>query len=123
MSYEVYMFEVKHHHHLPHKEIIRRNVKLILLAIAVIAISLFIGMLGYKHFEDMSWADAYVNASMILSGMGPVSELKTEHGKIFAGSYALFSGIIFLILVALILARLLRRFFSKFIANNLGSAP
>jgi hypothetical protein len=80
----------------------------------IIAFSLSIGMAGYHHFEKMSWVDAYVNAAMILSGMGPVDQLKTEAGKIFAGSYALFSGIIFLVVIAIIIAPLLKRFLHKF---------
>ena len=72
------------------------------------------GMIGYHYFEKMSWIDAYVNAAMILSGMGPVAELKTDTGKIFAGSYALFSGIVFLVVMALILAPALHRFLHKF---------
>lgn len=74
-----------------------------LIGIATVFISLIIGMLGYHHFEKMSFVDAYVNAAMILSGMGPVTQLNTEAGKIFAGSYALFSGIVFLFVMALIL--------------------
>ena len=55
--------------------------------------SLGIGMIGYHGFEKMPWVDAFVNAAMILSGMGPVATLQTDGGKIFAGCYALFSGI------------------------------
>lgn len=80
----------------------------------IIIFSLFLGMLGYRHFEKMSWIDAYVNASMILSGMGPVSELHTSNGKLFAGSYALFSGIIFLVVIAVIFAPVIHWFFYKF---------
>ena len=71
-------------------------------------------MTGYHYSEDMPWIDAYVNAAMILSGMGPVTELHTNAGKIFAGSYALFSGIIFLVVIAVILAPLFHRFLHKF---------
>lgn len=80
---------------------------------SIIAFSLFIGMCGYVYFEKMSWVDAYENAAMILSGMGPASEIQTYHGKIFAGSYALFSGIVFLVVIAVILAPLLHRFLHK----------
>lgn len=71
-------------------------------------------MSGYHHFEKMSLVDSYVNAAMILSGMGPVSALQTTDGKIFAGTYALFSGIIFLFVMALIFAPIVRRFLHKF---------
>ncbi|MBA3816108.1 MAG: hypothetical protein H0X29_06245 [Parachlamydiaceae bacterium] len=86
----------------------------VLIGSAIIAISLFLGMLGYHHFEKLPWIDAYVNASMILSGMGPVSPLNTEAGKIFAGTYALFSGIVFLVIIAIIFAPLIHRFFHQF---------
>jgi hypothetical protein len=76
-------------------------------------------MIGYHHFEHMDWVDAYVNASMILSGMGPVSVLQTEGGKIFAGSYALFSGIAFLVVIAIIIAPVFHRFMHKFHIEDL----
>ena len=72
-----------------------------LVAIRLWAVLTFVGltsgMAGYAYFEGMSVTDAYVNAAMILSGMGPVSELKTGAGKIFAGSYAILSGLIVVI--------------------------
>ena len=75
--------------------------------------SLFLGMLGYRGFEGMSWLDAFLNASMILGGMGPVSTLQTAGGKLFASFYALFSGVIFLVVVGIMVApaghRLLHR--------------
>ncbi|MEK7339694.1 MAG: hypothetical protein WBD50_04125 [Candidatus Rhabdochlamydia sp.] len=72
------------------------------------------GMLGYHHFEKMPWIDAYENAAMILSGMGPVATIETKGGKIFAGTYALFSGIVFLVVIAIIFAPVVHRFFHKF---------
>lgn len=86
----------------------------LLIGTLIIVFCLGVGMLGYHHYEKMSWVDAYVNAAMILSGMGPVSPLETEPGKIFAGSYALFSGIVFLFVMALILAPIVHRFLHKF---------
>jgi hypothetical protein len=79
----------------------------------VVLASLGFGMWGYHHFESMSWVDSYVNAAMILSGMGPVQNLVTEGGKIFAGTYALFSGIVFLVVIAIIFAPVVRRFIHK----------
>lgn len=78
-----------------------------------IATALFAGMLGYHYFEDMTWPDSFVNASMILSGMGPVTALNTTGGKIFAGMYALFSGLAFIAMVALIFAPLIHQFFKR----------
>ena len=86
----------------------------VLIGIAVILGSLGVGMLGYHHFENMAWVDAYVNAAMILSGMGPISTLTTEGGKIFAGTYALFSGILFLVVIAVTFAPVVRRFLHRF---------
>lgn len=82
-------------------------------ACIMILIALYIGMLGYHSFEHMSWVDAFCNASMILSGMGPVSTLATTGGKIFAGCYALFSGLAFIVLVGVMFAPVLHQFFRK----------
>ena len=70
----------------------------------LIVFGLAVGIGSYATFEGMSFVDAYVNAAMILSGMGPLGELKTTAGKIFAGSYAIFSGLIIVIATAFILA-------------------
>ena len=67
-------------------------------------LGLGIGMAGYMAFEGMSLTDAYLNASMILSGMGPVGDLKTEAGKLFAGSYAIFSGLVIVLATGVVLA-------------------
>lgn len=79
----------------------------------IIAIALGGGMLGYHHYENMSWVDAFCNASMILSGMGPVTTLKTDGGKIFAGCYALFSGLTFIVIIGVVFAPIFQRFFHK----------
>lgn len=84
----------------------------------IIGISLSLGMIGYHHFENMSWVNAFLNAAMILSGMGPVETLQTSGGKIFAGTYALFSGVIFLVVVGIIFAPVVHRFFVKFHLSN-----
>lgn len=85
-----------------------------LIGLSIIFLSLLLGMAGYHYYESMSWVDAYVNAAMILSGMGPVNTLQTDAGKIFAGSYALFSGIVFLVVIAVIFAPVIHRFLHKF---------
>jgi len=84
------------------------------IGLIIIGCSLSIGMWGYHHFEKMEWVDAYVNASMILSGMGPVGQLQTTEGKLFAGTYALFSGIIFLFICGVIFLPLIHYFLHKF---------
>ena len=77
-----------------------------------------IGMLGYHFFEKIPWVDAFVNAAMILSGMGPMGALATTNGKIFAGCYALFSGLAFILIIGLIFAPILHRLFHRFHLEN-----
>ena len=78
------------------------------------AAALLIGMAGYHWLEDLAWVDAFVNAAMILGGMGPVDQLHTTAGKLFAGSYALFSGLVFLLAIGVIAAPLLHRAMHRF---------
>lgn len=78
-----------------------------------ILLALYAGMAGYHYFERMSWVDAFANASMILSGMGPLTPLVTTNGKLFAGFYALFSGLAFIIFIGIIFAPIVHRFFRK----------
>ncbi len=97
---------------------VRRIIRHLTIGFTIIILSLAIGMIGYHHFENMDWISAYENAAMILSGMGPVSEMYTEHGKMFAGTYALFSGVVFLVVIAIIIAPLFHRFFHKFLIKD-----
>jgi hypothetical protein len=99
---------------LPRKVYLRRVVLSACLGVGFIFVSLFIGMLGYHCLEKMPWVDAFVNAAMILSGMGPVSNLQTDGGKIFAGCYALFSGIALITILGIIFAPVIRRFLHKY---------
>jgi hypothetical protein len=80
-----------------------------LLAFGLLALSLGIGVLGYHFFEKLSWLDALLNASMILGGMGPVNPIVTTAGKVFASLYALFSGMIFLVVAGLLVAPVVHR--------------
>jgi hypothetical protein len=108
------MFEHRTKPLLPRKVFYRRFVFHAALGLMVIAGSLGVGMIGYHAFEKMPWIDAFVNAAMILSGMGPVATLQTDGGKMFAGCYALFSGIAFIGIVAIIFAPVIHRFLHKF---------
>ena len=83
-------------------------------ATGLISFSLLIGMVGYHSFESMDWVDAFVNAAMILSGMGPMSPLQSTGGKIFAGCYALYSGLALILAVSLILAPVVHRMLHRF---------
>jgi hypothetical protein len=98
----------------PRRQFLKKLIRNFLIGFFIILLSLGVGMIGYHHYEKMSIVDAYVNAAMILSGMGPVSTLQTDGGKIFAGTYALFSGIIFLVIIAIIFAPLVHRFLHNF---------
>jgi len=79
------------------------------IAFVLAAGALFVGMVGYRYTEHISWLDAYINAAMILSGMGPAREVATVAGKLFAGTYALFSGVVFLLIASVMVAPLAHR--------------
>ena len=91
-----------------------RMLKAIGLWTIIALVGLAIGMAGYSAFEGMSLADSYVNAAMILAGMGPMGELKTTTGKIFAGSYAIFSGLLLIIATGFVLAPIFHRILHHF---------
>ena len=107
-------YESKHEPLLSRADFARRVLRSCVAAAVLIALSLFSGMVGYRMLEGMSWIDAFANAAMILSGMGPLAPLQTWGGKLFAGLYALYSGLAFIaatgILFAPVVHRLLHRF-------------
>lgn len=111
---EIADFEHRRHQLLSPERFIVRLLKAIGLWLALTGAGLAIGMAGYVAFEGMSLPDAYVNAAMILSGMGPMGELRTTAGKIFAGSYAIFSGLIIVIATAFVLAPIFHRILHRF---------
>jgi hypothetical protein len=88
------------------------------IAVSVVLASLGAGMVGYHTLEDLPWIDSLVNASMILGGMGPVDQLHTSGGKIFASFYSLYSGIVFLVASGLIVAPIFHRFLHHFHLEN-----
>jgi hypothetical protein len=108
------MFEHHTRPLLPRKEYFRRIVLHAVMGFMVIAVALGIGMTGYHVFENLPWIDAFVNAAMILSGMGPVSTLQTDAGKIFAGCYALFSGLALIAILGIIFAPVIHRALHRF---------
>jgi hypothetical protein len=99
---------------LPRREYFARFARSLGLGLSIIAVCLGIGMVGYHGLEKLSWIDAFLNAAMILSGMGPVATLQTTAGKLFAGCYALFSGLALISIIALIMAPVVLRFLHKF---------
>jgi len=80
----------------------------------IVGFSLFIGSTGYAYFGGLDWVDALLNAAMILTGMGPVDRMVTTSGKLFATFYALYSGIAFLSMMAILIAPILHRFLHRF---------
>ena len=105
------------HHKQPlasRKTFIRRLGRNALVAAGILFISLGIGVLGYHYLENLSWIDALLNASMILGGMGPVSPLQTDAGKVFASFYAIYSGVILLASVGVLAAPIFHRFLHHF---------
>ncbi len=108
------MYEHRGEPLLPRPAFIRRALISVYTAAAVVVLALGVGVLGYRQLEGLSWIDAVLNASMILGGMGPVAELHTVWGKLFASAYALFSGIIFITVSGILLAPFLHRFLHRF---------
>lgn len=82
--------------------------------LGILVAALGVGMVGYRATEHMAWIDAFANASMILSGMGPLEALKTDGGKLFAGCYALFSGLAFMAILGVVFAPVVHRFLHLF---------
>jgi hypothetical protein len=85
-----------------------------IISLAVIAVSLFIGMAGYRMLEGLSWIDAFLNASMLLGGMGPVNAPVTFGGKLFAGLYALYCGLAVILVAGVMLAPVAHRILHRF---------
>ncbi len=96
------------------RDFLFRLAQSVLIASVLIAASLFAGMVGYRSFEQLSWLDSFLNASMLLGGMGPVTMPVTEAGKLFAGLYALYSGLFVIFVAGLILAPIAHRVLHRF---------
>ena len=87
-----------------HPPFLRRQILHVGFSAAVLGLSLALGMWGYAHYENLAWRDAFLNAAMILGGMGPVKQDLSEAGKVFAGLYALYSGLVVIAVTGLLLA-------------------
>ena len=108
------MYE-RHHEPLVSREAyLRRVARSGRSAAAAISAALFLGVSGYHWIEGLPWVDAILNAAMILGGMGPVAELHTTAGKLFAAAYALFSGLMFIVVAGLLFAPVIHRFLHVF---------
>ena len=108
------MFEGKGDPILSRSDFLFRMLRFVGIAVGVVLVALVVGILGYRITEGMSWVDALLNASMILAGMGPVDQLHTEAGKLFASAYALFSGVVFLVVAGVLFAPLFHRLLHRF---------
>ncbi len=109
------MIYERRHERLASPEIFRRRlVQSGRIGLIMVAISLVVGMTGYHWLESLGWLDSFVNASMILSGMGPIHNPQTTWGKLFAGIYALYSGFAVLVIAAIMFAPVVHRLLHRF---------
>jgi len=108
------MFERKHEAPISRTRFINRLALHVCISIGILLFSLVIGMLGYQHFERLPWRDAFLNAAMLLGGMGPVNAPQTDGGKLFAGFYALYAGLVFIVMIGVMLTPVLHRMMHKF---------
>ena len=107
-------FEHRHEPLLPKHLFLHRLGRHALIAVAIVGTSLAIGVVGYHALEGWSWLDSLLEASMILAGMGPVHELKTDGGKLFATFYALYSGVALLTTIGVLFVPIAHRFLHHF---------
>lgn len=87
---------------------------------ALVAVTLAVGMVGFHSIEDLGWLDAFHQAAMLLSGMGPVATMATPAGKLFDGVYALFCGIVLLAVTAILFAPIIHRIMHRFHVEDGG---
>lgn len=108
------MYESRKQHPIAGQLFARRLMLHLGVAAVLIVTSLAIGMVGYRGFEHLAWIDAFLNAAMLLGGMGPVDPPHTEAGKLFAGCYALYAGLMFIITAGLLFTPVLHRLMHRF---------
>jgi hypothetical protein len=99
---------------LSQQSFIRRMLFAALLSMLLLAVWTIIGMLGYHLLAGLGWVDAFLNSAMIVGGMGPVDALNNQPAKIFAGFYAILSGVIFLSIFGLLIGPVFHRFLHRF---------
>jgi hypothetical protein len=108
------MFEHRAQPLLPRRKFYRRLARSFTVGMMLLLASLAVGMVGYHELGQLGWTDAFLNTAMILSGMGPVAELHTRAAKIFAGTYAIYSGIALISTAAVIFAPIIHRLLHRF---------
>lgn len=108
------MFERKSQKLLPRRKFYHRLTRSFAAGMVLITFSLAMGMAGYHWLGGLVWIDAFLDAAMILSGMGPLSHLPTDSAKLFAGCYAIYCGITLISTAAVMLSPVVHRFLHKF---------
>ncbi len=116
------MYESKNKPPIPKRLFARRVALHALIATGLLLLSLAFGMAGYMHYEQLAWRDAFLNSAMLMGGMGPVDAPKTDAGKLFAGLYALYAGLVFIVTVGLALTPIVHRIMHKFHWQQDGQA-
>lgn len=99
---------------LPRRHFVNRLAVHALIGAAIIAVSDALGMIGYHHYAGFNWVDSFLNASMLLGGMGPIGDLPNDAAKIFAAVFALYSGLVLIVLAGLMLAPVFHRVLHHF---------
>ena len=108
------MYESRKHPPLTRPRFVRRLALHVITAGGLLVASLLLGMAGYAWFENLPWRDAFLNSAMLLGGMGPVDAPRTDGGKVFAGLYALYAGLVFIFAAGIMLVPVLHRLLHKF---------
>lgn len=108
------MYESRQHPPLPRRHFFQRVALHLVGASGLLLVSLLIGMAGYACFENLGWRDGFLNSAMLLGGMGPVDAPRTDGGKLFAGFYALYAGLVFIVTAGLVLVPVLHRLLHTF---------
>jgi hypothetical protein len=108
------MFESKGQQVIPVQRFARRVGWSLALSALIAIVALLVGVVGFHYVAGLDWIDALHNSSMILGGMGPVAEMKTDGAKLFSSGYALFCGLVFISVIAVTLVPVLHRVLHKF---------
>ena len=113
-SHRIFSYERRGQRLLDGRHFARRMIAHLVVSLASLAVSLLLGIAGYLGFEHLTWTDAFLNAAMLLGGMGPVNAPQTQGGKIFAGVYALFAGLVLLVAAGVVVTPLVHRLLHRF---------
>ena len=114
------MYESRKHRPITPRHFARRVLLHVLAAAALVLASLFIGIAGYMYYEQLPWRDAFLNAAMLLGGEGPVEAPRTDGGKLFAGFYALYAGLVFIAATGIVIVPVFHRVLHRFHWENEG---